>query len=100
MHRGSWLAGVAIDAVGDDMTRAGIEVTSDMDPEDKDALNEVAVHYQVWPAMNDTERWARLYGGCIGVLLIDGAKMDTPLDMDRIGPGQFRGILVRSEERR
>src|SRR5271170_6743273 len=71
IHRGSWLGGVAIDIVGDDMTRAGIEVTSDVKPEDREILDEAVIHYQLWSAINDTERWARLYGGCIAIILID-----------------------------
>jgi len=94
MHRGSWLAGIAVDAVGDDMTRAGVEITSDMDPEDIDRINEISVRREVWPSINDTVRWSRLYGGAIAVILIDGAKMDTPLRVDRIGPNQFRGLMV------
>src|SRR3954462_10709848 len=30
MHRGAWLAGLAIDIVADDMTRAGADFTSEM----------------------------------------------------------------------
>lgn len=94
MHRGSWLAGIAVDAVGDDMTRAGVEITSDMDPEAKDQLNEISVRREIWPSINDTVRWSRLYGGALAVILIDGAKMDTPLDVKRIGPNQFKGLMV------
>src|ERR1700732_367897 len=31
IHRGSWLGGVAIDLVADDMTRAGIELKGDIE---------------------------------------------------------------------
>src|SRR5271163_1863311 len=34
IYRGSWLGGVAIDVVADDMTREGVEIISDNDPDE------------------------------------------------------------------
>ena len=41
-------------------------------------------------------KWARLYGGAAGLLLIDGQEdhLDAPLDLAEIQPGQFRGVWV------
>ncbi len=93
MHRGSWLAGVAVDTVADDMTRAGIIVKSECDPADLAKLNEAAVRWGVWNVINETIRWSRLYGGAIAVMLIDGQDMETPLRLNTIRKGQFRGLL-------
>lgn len=94
MHRGSWIAGLAVDVVGDDMTRAGIEPVSDLKPEQDEILDHTAVVYKVWDQINSTIKWSRLYGGAICVALIDGQDPRTPLRLDGIGPNQFKGLLT------
>ncbi len=94
IHRGSWLGGVAIDTVADDMTRAGIEYTTELPPEQTDGLDKTMQAFNTWPSINEVIKWGRLYGGCIGVVLIDGQDMRTPLNMETVGRGQYRGLLV------
>jgi len=94
VHRGSWLGGVAVDLVADDMTRAGIDFTSTMKPEDGEELHASADRLAVWPSINDAIKWSRLYGGCIAAPLIDGQDMATPLYPDRLRKGQFKGLIV------
>lgn len=93
IHRGSWLGGVAVDTVADDMTRAGVEFHSDLAPDVLEVLQADATKYEVWNCINETVRWSRLYGGCIAVMLIDGQDLKTPLRLDTVGPGQFKGML-------
>lgn len=94
IHRGSWLGGVAIDIVADDMTRAGVELRGELEPEDIAAIEEAAVELGVWQQLNDNIKWSRLYGGSIAVYLIDGQDTSTPLDIETVGEGQFKGLLV------
>lgn len=94
IHRGSWLGGVAIDTVADDMTRAGIEYTTELPPEHTDSLDKSMQAMNTWPSINEVIKWGRLYGGCIGVVLIDGQDMRTPLNIESVGHGQYRGLLV------
>lgn len=93
IHRGSWLGGVAIDIVADDMTRAGIEIKGDLEPDAIQAINEEAVRIGLWTGINDTIKWGRLYGGCVGVLLIDGQDVATPFRINTVRNGMFKGIL-------
>lgn len=93
IHRGSWLGGVAVDVVADDMTRAGIEIKGEMLPEDIANIEEKAVGLGVWNVINDTIKWARLYGGALAVILIDGQDPETPLRLNTIRKGQFQGLL-------
>lgn len=94
IHRGSWLGGMAIDIAADDMTRAGVDLKGDIEPDDAELLFEEATALGIWGALADTIKWARLYGGAIAVMLIDGQDMSTPLKIDRIGKGQFKGLYV------
>lgn len=94
MHRGAWLAGLAIDIVADDMTRAGVDFTSEMEPEDQMTIQRTITTLGVWDQLGDCVRWGRLYGGAIAVMMIDGQDMKTPLVPESVGPEQFKGIIV------
>jgi phage-related protein (TIGR01555 family) len=90
-YRSSWIAGKAVDAFAEDMTREGVEVKCDLKPEDLESrLNGLAI----WDRIKSAVKWSRLYGGSIAVLMIDGQDPKTPLNFDRIGDGAFRGLMV------
>lgn len=93
IHRGTWLGGVAIDIVADDMTRAGVELQGRLKPDAMKRMETRITSLGVWNQLNRVVRWARLYGGCLGVLLIDGQDVSTSLRPERIGKDQFKGIL-------
>jgi len=92
-YRGSWIVGRAIDIPADDMTTAGIEL-SGIDGDDLQAMNAAIRDMGLGQQIADSIRWARLFGGAIAVLMIDGADMSTPLNIDAIGPGAFKGLQV------
>lgn len=94
VHRGSWIGGLAVDVVADDMTRAGVEIKGKIKPEDIEAIEEAAVQHGIWNQLNDAVKWARLYGGCLAVMLVDGQDTATPLRLNTIRKNQFRGLLV------
>lgn len=94
MYRSSWIIGAAIDAPADDMVKAGIKITGEIPP---DVIKRIGTNLRrkgVWAGISNTVRWSRLYGGCIGVLLIDGQDLSTPLRVDTVTKGAFRGIHV------
>lgn len=93
-YRSSWIAGQAVDAYAEDMTREGIEFMGDIDPDKIEQLQRRITHLQIYDALCSTTKWARLYGGAIAVMLIDGQKVETPLRNDTITKGQFKGLLV------
>lgn len=94
IHRGSWLGGVAVDVVADDMTRSGIEFKTELSPDDSEKIDEAVTALGIWDSINDAIRWGRLYGGGIAVALVDGQDPRTPLRVETIGPLQFRGLLT------
>lgn len=94
IHRGSWLGGVAVDLVADDMTRAGIDYKTELDPDDTERLDTMATGLGIWDAYNEGIRWGRLYGGCIVVMLVDGQDLKTPLRVETVDKNQFKGLLV------
>lgn len=93
-YRSNWIAGVAVDTVAEDMTRAGVEITSEMEPEDITGIGHAFKRLEIWDSIEDAVRWSRLYGGAIAVMLIDGQQLSSPLNLDSISEGQFKGLLV------
>ncbi len=94
IHRGSWIGGVAIDVVADDMTRAGVSLEGELKPDQIDAMEESATTFNIWNDINDTVKWARLYGGSVAALMIEGQDPKTPFRLESVGKGQFQGLLV------
>ena len=92
-YRGSWIVRAAVDAIPEDMTRAGIEM-SGLDPADTTRLEREMARLANWDQLCDTGKWAQLYGGCLGVMLIDGQDLATPLRIQTVGRDQFKGLLV------
>lgn len=94
IHRGSWLGGVAVDVVADDMTRAGVTIKGKLDPDDREAIEESINTMNIWGQVSDVVKWSRLYGGALGVYMIKGQDMSTPLRIETVGKDQFKGLLV------
>lgn len=93
-YRGSWIVGSMIDSVAEDMTRAGIDVdTTDAKNQVGDVLAAME-KLKVWGSLCDNQKWGDLYGGCIGVVQIEGQDMSTPLRIETIAKGQFKGVVV------
>lgn len=92
-YRGSWIVGMAVDSPAEDMCRAGIEIESEIDPASNDALQAAMLDLGIWAKMSECIKWARLYGGSLGYIMIDGQDPASPLDLDTIAEGQFRGIM-------
>lgn len=94
MYRSSWIVGQAVDVVAEDMTREGVEIRGELDPKTLETLTRAEKRLGLWQSLCDTIKWSRLYGGALGVLLIDGQNMASPLNVDSIGRGQFKGIYA------
>lgn len=93
IHRGSWLGGVAIDVVAEDMTRMGISLKGTLKPDQIEKIDEAATQLGIWTSLKETIQWSRLYGGALAFMMIDGQKPETPLRLDTIGKGQFKGLM-------
>ncbi|HFR3118971.1 TPA: DUF1073 domain-containing protein [Enterobacter roggenkampii] len=93
-YRSSWIIGVAVDAIADDMTKKGVRITSEIDPKRRGILESKFEELQLWDALNETLKWSRLYGGSGALILIEGQAPLTPLILDKVGKGSFKGLAV------
>lgn len=94
IHRGSWLGGVAVDVLADDMTRGGVDMLGQLAPDAGELLQKAATSMGVWSTINEGLRWGRLYGGSIVIALIDGQDLRQPLRLQGVTRGQFKGLLT------
>jgi phage-related protein (TIGR01555 family) len=94
LYRDSSVIGAAIDIVADDMTRAGIEIKGGTDPDDIKKLTTAMSRLKIWDAIGEGLKWGRLYGGAVGVLMIDGQDLSKELKINTIGRNQFSGVRV------
>ena len=92
-YRGSWVVGTIVDCVAEDMTREGVSVLCDEVPDDMEEFELSMEQLAIWPNLCDTVKWARLYGGALGLIMVDGQDVSTPLDINAIGKGQFKGVF-------
>ena len=94
MYRGSWIVGAAVDSIAEDMTRAGINIHSTDDPGQIKQMQAMLTRLDVWGSLLEAIKWGRLYGGAIAVINVDGQDLSTPLNVETVGKGQFRGLRV------
>lgn len=93
MYRGSWVVRRAVSVPADDMTRAGIDIFGHDPAHDPVVLQNALRRLKVWSSLASTIRWARLYGGAIAVLLIEGQRLSEPFRPETVARGQFKGLL-------
>jgi phage-related protein (TIGR01555 family) len=93
VYRGSWIAGRVIDVMAKDMTREGVNILSGDDPKRIAEFERNIDGLQLWKQLCNLVQWARLYGGAIGFLMVDGQDPSTPLRLETVQKGQFKGIL-------
>lgn len=94
MYQGSWIAGMAVDTIPEDMTREGVEFKSPDAPDIIEHLDAMCDKYRVWDSICSALKWSRLYGGAVAVIMIDGADISQPLTIESVRPGSFRGLFV------
>lgn len=94
MYRGSWLVRKIVDSPANDMTRAGLDIEGDLKPDQIEKLKALWSKLAMWQRIRQGLKWGRLYGGAIGVILVDGQKPETPLREETVGKGAFRGLLI------
>lgn len=95
-YRECWLATRIIDTPADDMTRSWYTLTGKFRHEDLADLKRLEAKHSVKQELTDAIRWARLYGGSLALMVIDGEgdRLDQPLDLSLLPPDCFKGLLV------
>jgi phage-related protein (TIGR01555 family) len=97
LYRNNWMVKKIIDLIAEDMTKAWINITSDITPEAQDAIDKFERNAKVRAKITEGLKWGRLFGGAAGLMMIDGMDEDSlmePLNLDTVMPGSFKGIMI------
>lgn len=94
MYRSSWIVGKVVDVIAEDMTKNGIEIVAGSEDINVNKLQKKILDLGVWDSISSGIKWGKLYGGALGVLLIEGEDVTTPLNLDRVVKGSFKGIAI------
>lgn len=94
LYQNNWIVGTAIDVVANDMTRAGITLTGELEPDQTKAIQTQMTRIGVWLKLAEALRYSRLYGGSVAAIVIDGQDPATPLRLETVSKGSFKGLRV------
>lgn len=96
LYRNNWIARAIVDIIPQDMMKNWIRFSCELTPEELDAFQRTERKTKIQRQILTGLKWGRLYGGGAGLMMIEGQEdiLDTPLDLDSIMPGDFKGLLV------
>lgn len=94
MYRTNTLHRRLVDVAAKDMTREPLIFMGTDDPSNLEKLQKEWTRLAIAKEMRFGMSMARLFGGAIAYLYIDGQDSSTPLDLDTIGKGQFLGVKI------
>ena len=93
-YRGSWIVGKIVDCPAEDMTRAGVLITTNKGEKNLKQLKNAISRLKIAQSLCFLVKWSRLYGGAIAILQVKGQDLASPIDVERIGKDQFQGVVV------
>lgn len=94
MYEGNWLARRLVEMQAEDMTREGIQIKGDIEPDKIKRIMSNWSQLGLQKRLFETICMGRLYGGAIAVIDIKGQLLSTPLDLSTISKDQFKGLKV------
>lgn len=96
LYRSHWIVRRIIDTIPEDMTRNWITITTQLPPEMIRKIDKLWRTRNVKQKILQGLKWGRLYGGAVGLILIEGHEdiLHQPLDFDTVMPGTFKGLMI------
>lgn len=91
MYSTSWICGKVVDQIAEDMTRAGIVIQG---TDKVDELHAEFTKTNTWTSLTELIQWGRLYGGAIAVIMIEGQNLASPLRLETVAKGAYKGLTV------
>lgn len=95
LFRNNWIAKAIIEKPANEMLKNGFEIQSELDPDKIAEIERVWRKTKTKDKFLDCLKWARLYGGCVLIPMIEGqSDLSTPLDYDTIMPDSYKGCFL------
>ena len=96
LYRNNWIIKRLIDVIPEDMMKNGYQINSQIDVENRRKLTRLERATGLRAKILKGLKWGRLYGGAVGVIVIEGHEdiLDEPLDLDMVMPDSFKGLII------
>lgn len=96
LYRNHWIVRKIVDVIPEDMCKNWIKLNTQIDPGSMTRLEKVVRKTKTKERILEGLKWGRLYGGAVGVILIEGQEdmLTQPLNYDLIMPGSYKGLLI------
>lgn len=96
LYRNHWIVRKIVDVIPEDMCKNWIKLNTQIDPGSMTRLEKVIRKTKTKERILEGLKWGRLYGGAVGVILIEGQEdmLSQPLNYDLIMPGSYKGLLI------
>ena len=96
LFRNHWIARRIVEIPPHDMTKHWAKITGQMDPKDMTRVEALVTRTYTPAKVRRALTWAELYGGAGALITISGHEniLDQPLDLDEVGPGSYKGLIV------
>lgn len=96
LYRNHWIVRKIVDVIPEDMCKNWIKLNTQIDPGSMTRLEKVIRKTKTKERILEGLKWGRLYGGAVGVILIEGQEdmLSRPLNYDLIMPGSYKGLLI------
>lgn len=97
IYRGSWIIRAIVDTLPEDMLKDFPMLECSLDPEDIGEFERVIARTRTLGKLIEAMKWGRLFGGSIAIMILAGKEhrdLSVPLDLDRIKPASYRGLIV------
>ena len=89
----NWIAAKGVNIPIDDATRKWRNLLI-KDPEEKKEVEDIMSKFDVKGKINLAMKWARVFGGSVIIIVIDGEDPEEPLDIERIRPDSLKNLIV------
>lgn len=95
LFRNNWIAKAIIEKPANEMMKNGFEIQSELDPDKVSKIMRVWEKTKTKDKFLDCLKWARLYGGCVLIPMIEGQEdLAKPLDLDSVMVDSYKGCFL------
>ena len=96
LFRNHWIPRKIVEIPAKDMCKAWPRLNCDLKPDQISNFDRTIKRTLTQKKIKRAITWARLFGGAGALMVIKGHEniLDTPLDLDRVNPGSYKGLIV------
>lgn len=96
LYRDNWIAKRIVDIIPSDMVKNWYKINSNLKLEEQSLIDKCERKTKLKSRILEGLRWGRLFGGAIGVILIEGDEdiLEEPLNLDYVMPSTFKGLMI------